>query len=59
MEFSSAMAGNAYRLARKYDKAKDAFEKASKGQEMLASYVFFIYFDPVFSSTDSVYNCMK
>ncbi|KAL0398182.1 UNVERIFIED_CONTAM: Gamma-soluble NSF attachment protein [Sesamum radiatum] len=28
----------AYRLARKHDKAKDAFEKASKGQEMLSSY---------------------
>ncbi|KAI3455874.1 hypothetical protein Pfo_012537 [Paulownia fortunei] len=27
----------AYRLARKYEKAKDAFEKASKGQEMLSS----------------------
>lgn len=30
-------AANAYRLARNYEKAKDAFEKASKGQEMLAS----------------------
>ncbi|PIN17746.1 Protein required for fusion of vesicles in vesicular transport, gamma-SNAP [Handroanthus impetiginosus] len=30
-------AANAYRLARKYEKAKDAFEKASKGQEMLSS----------------------
>ncbi|KAK4399486.1 Gamma-soluble NSF attachment protein [Sesamum angolense] len=27
----------AYRLARKHEKAKDAFEKASKGQEMLSS----------------------
>ncbi|KAL2244572.1 gamma-soluble NSF attachment protein isoform X1 [Sesamum indicum] len=27
----------AYRLARKHDKAKEAFEKASKGQEMLSS----------------------
>ncbi|XP_051125308.1 gamma-soluble NSF attachment protein isoform X2 [Andrographis paniculata] len=26
-----------YRLAKKYEKAKDAFEKASKGQEMLSS----------------------
>ncbi|XP_051128882.1 gamma-soluble NSF attachment protein-like [Andrographis paniculata] len=30
-------AANAYRLAKKHDKAKDAFEKASKGQEMLSS----------------------
>ncbi|KAH6758881.1 gamma-soluble NSF attachment protein [Perilla frutescens var. frutescens] len=30
-------AANAYRLARNYEKAKEAFEKASKGQEMLAS----------------------
>ncbi|GER40975.1 gamma-soluble NSF attachment protein [Striga asiatica] len=30
-------AANAYRLARKYDKAKEAFEKASKGQEMQSS----------------------
>ncbi|KAK4491533.1 hypothetical protein RD792_002285 [Penstemon davidsonii] len=27
----------AYRLAKKYDKAKDTFEKASRGQEMLSS----------------------
>ncbi|KAG6393882.1 hypothetical protein SASPL_144456 [Salvia splendens] len=30
-------AGNAYRLARKFEQAKEAFEKASKGHEMLAS----------------------
>lgn len=30
-------AANAFRSARKFDKAKDAFEKASKGQEMLSS----------------------
>ncbi|CAL1361440.1 unnamed protein product [Linum trigynum] len=30
-------AANAYRVAKKYEKAKDAFEKASKGQEMLTS----------------------
>ncbi|KAL3616783.1 hypothetical protein CASFOL_039177 [Castilleja foliolosa] len=30
-------AANAYRVARNYEKAKDAFEKASKGQEMQSS----------------------
>ncbi|TXG48230.1 hypothetical protein EZV62_027524 [Acer yangbiense] len=30
-------AGNAFRVSKKYDKAKIAFEKASKGQEMLSS----------------------
>ncbi|XP_073312229.1 gamma-soluble NSF attachment protein isoform X2 [Primulina huaijiensis] len=30
-------AANAYRLKKKYEEAKDAFEKASKGQEMLSS----------------------
>ncbi|XP_065848017.1 gamma-soluble NSF attachment protein isoform X2 [Euphorbia lathyris] len=30
-------AANAFRVAKKYDKAKEAFEKASKGQEMLSS----------------------
>lgn len=30
-------AANAYRFAKKYEKAKVAFEKASKGQEMLSS----------------------
>jgi len=30
-------AGNAYRVAKKYEKAKEAFEKASKGQEMQSS----------------------
>ncbi|KAG6392133.1 hypothetical protein SASPL_146343 [Salvia splendens] len=30
-------AGNAYRLARKFEQAKEAFEKASKGHEMQAS----------------------
>ncbi|GFQ04446.1 gamma-soluble nsf attachment protein [Phtheirospermum japonicum] len=30
-------AANAYRVARKFEKAKDAFEKASKGQEMQSS----------------------
>lgn len=30
-------AANMYRLSKKYEKAKDAFEKASKGQEMLSS----------------------
>lgn len=37
MDFSSAMAANSYRLARKHEQAKEAFEKASKGQEMLSS----------------------
>ncbi|KAL8512807.1 hypothetical protein ACS0TY_019078 [Phlomoides rotata] len=30
-------AGNAYRLSKNYEKAKEAFEKASQGQEMLSS----------------------
>ncbi|XP_050225775.1 gamma-soluble NSF attachment protein [Mercurialis annua] len=30
-------AANGFRVAKKYEKAKDAFEKASKGQEILAS----------------------
>lgn len=36
------MAAIAYRLAKKYEKAKDAFEKASKGQEMLSSYALYL-----------------
>lgn len=32
------MAAIGFRLAKKYEKAKVAFEKASKGQEMLSSY---------------------
>lgn len=32
------MAAVGFRLAKKYEKAKVAFEKASKGQEMLSSY---------------------
>ncbi|KVH87934.1 NSF attachment protein [Cynara cardunculus var. scolymus] len=35
-------AANAYRFAKKYEKAKVAFEKASKGQEMLSSYPFML-----------------
>lgn len=38
------MAGNAYRLSKNYEKAKEAFEKASKGQEMLSSYAFLLNF---------------
>ncbi|GAA0156291.1 membrane traffic protein [Lithospermum erythrorhizon] len=30
-------AANSYRISKKYEKAKEAFEKASKGQEMLSS----------------------
>ncbi|KAF3450175.1 hypothetical protein FNV43_RR06255 [Rhamnella rubrinervis] len=30
-------AANAYRIAKNYEKAKEAFEKASKGQEMISS----------------------
>ncbi|KAG9133132.1 hypothetical protein Leryth_026797 [Lithospermum erythrorhizon] len=30
-------AANSYRVSKKYEKAKEAFEKASKGQEMLSS----------------------
>lgn len=32
----------AFRFAKKHEKAKVAFEKASKGQEMLASYPFMV-----------------
>jgi len=32
---------NLFRVAKKNEKAKEAFEKASKGQEMLSSYPCF------------------
>lgn len=32
-----------FRLAKKNEKAKEAFEKASKGQEMLSSYPYFLF----------------
>lgn len=35
------MAAVGFRLAKKYEKAKVAFEKASKGQEMLSSYPYY------------------
>ncbi|PWA67978.1 NSF attachment protein [Artemisia annua] len=35
-------AATAFRFAKKHEKAKVAFEKASKGQEMLASYPFML-----------------
>ncbi|WRX25815.1 hypothetical protein QQP08_018302 [Theobroma cacao] len=33
-------AANGFRVARNYEKAKLAFEKASQGQEMLSSYPY-------------------
>lgn len=33
-----AATANAFRVARQYENAKEAFEKASKGQEMISSY---------------------
>ncbi|RYR67188.1 hypothetical protein Ahy_A03g013493 isoform D [Arachis hypogaea] len=36
-------AANAFRLAKDYEKAKTAYEKASKGQEMLSSYPYFFW----------------
>ena len=35
-------AANAFSVAKDYEKAKEAFEKASKGQEMISSYPNFI-----------------
>lgn len=37
------MAAIGFRLAKKYEKAKVAFEKASKGQEMLSSYPHYCF----------------
>ncbi|CDP04161.1 unnamed protein product [Coffea canephora] len=37
-------AANAFRLSKKHEKAKEAFEKASKGQEMLSSYPVYDYY---------------
>lgn len=45
------MTGNAYRLSKNYEKAKEAFEKASKGQEMLSSYAFLFEY-----CTDAIAN---
>lgn len=39
---SYSAVANGFRLAKDYEKAKIAFEKASKGQEMLSSYPFII-----------------
>ena len=36
-------AANAFRVAKDYEKAKEAFEKASKGQEMISSYPRFVW----------------
>lgn len=48
---------NGYRVAKDYERAKEAYEKASKGQEMLSSYPFFFVFycrlRPVSEQTNS------
>lgn len=41
--FCSSFVAIGFRLAKKYEKAKEAFEKASKGQEMQASYPHFSF----------------
>jgi len=39
---SFSVSANGFRVARNHEKAKIAFEKASKGQEMLSSYPYMI-----------------
>ena len=56
MVFSYTMAGNAYRIARKFEQAKEAFEKASKGHEMQASYVYSI---SIYFSADALFDYAK
>ena len=37
-----SVAANGFRVAKDYENAKIAYEKASKGQEMLSSYPYMI-----------------
>jgi len=39
---SFSVSANGFRVGRNYEKAKIAYEKASKGQEMLSSYPYII-----------------
>ncbi|CAL5347578.1 unnamed protein product [Camellia sinensis] len=49
---------NGFRLAKNYEKAKAAFEKASKGQEMLSSYNC-LYYGSIFNENNRPWDAAK
>lgn len=42
-----SVAANGFRVAKDYENAKIAYEKASKGQEMLSSYPYMRWYDMI------------
>lgn len=52
---SYSAVANGFRLTKDYERAKEAYEKASKGQEMLSSYPYFL----LLQSSSHVLNYIK